>query len=415
MPNPAAPTGQRRISWDILRVVAIVAVMLGHVTHQSALLHPELAGYPFRVTAQFGAAILLTVSAYFVCASLRKGSPGRWLWSRVARLVPVYLVAVLLTYVVTRYAVTAFNGQTLPGGIGGLLFGVPSEATNGPPAGPVPWYTPTGLDLFANLTMIQAWSPGFQYLDGSYWTLPVQLMAFTAAALLWPRRWRTDGRVVALLWALIVVPVVIRFVIYTPESIPLTLNNIFFGLGLHRLNAFAFGVAVWFWAQRRLSTWHLGLLLAATVAAQDLQMFPLHHATPIDPERVPSIVGFAVMLILVCLAARGPDWDVRFVRPLRPVITWIAGISFGLYLVHQELGYILARVLLELGLPGWLRLVAVLGVAVLAGWLLTKFVERPVHRVLTARRGRRTPVDPAPDVAPSQVEGAAPVSVGGTS
>ncbi|WP_442785086.1 acyltransferase family protein [Amycolatopsis sp. H20-H5] len=413
------PTGQRtprRISWDILRVVAIVAVMLGHVTHQSALLHPELSGYPFRVTAQFGASILLTISAYFVCASLRKGSPGRWLWSRVARLVPVYLVAVLLTYVVTRYAVTLFNGQALPGGIGGFLFGVPSEALN---AGPVPWYTPTGLDLFANLTMIQAWSFDFQYLDGSYWTLPVQLMAFTAAALLWPRRWRTDRRVVVLLWALIAVPVVIRFVVFTPETIPPALNNIFFGLGLHRLNAFAFGVAAWFWAQRRLPTWHLGLLLVATVAAQDLQMFPLHHPTPIDPERVPSIVGFAVMLILVCLAARGPDWDVPFVRRLRPVITWIAGISFGLYLVHQELGYILARVLLDRGVPGWLRLVAVLGAAVLGGWLLTKLVERPVHRVLTARRGRPVPAEPvaegAPGAAPSQVEGVAPVSVGGAS
>jgi hypothetical protein len=36
-------------------------------------------------------------------------------------------------------------------------------------------------------------------------------------------------------------------------------------------------------------------------------MYPLHHATPIDPERVPSITGFAVMLVAICVAARGPD------------------------------------------------------------------------------------------------------------
>ncbi|MDX3194301.1 acyltransferase [Streptomyces sp. MN03-5084-2B] len=400
---PTSPT-PRRISWDLLRVVAVFAVVLGHVTHQGALLHPELTGYPVRVTAQFGAAILLVISAFFVCASLRKGNPRRWLGSRVARLVPAYLVAVLVTYVITRWAAISFSGLPYPPGVTGFLFGVPP----GPPTNPSPWYIPTGLDLVANLGMVQEWgirSDTFYYLDGSYWTLPVQLMAFTGAALLWPRPWRTHRLTVALLWTLILVPLALRFLVFAPGTASPVVETFYYGLGLHRLHVFAIGVAIWFWAQRRIGTWHAALFVAAAVAAQDLQVFPFHVALPQDALRWPSTIGFAVLLLLVCLAARGPDWRFPGLARIAPAVTWLAGISYGLYLVHQELGYILARVLLDAGLPGWLRLPVILGAAVLAGWAVTAGVERPAHRWLTRRRKPEEP----------QVKDAEPVFVGGGS
>jgi peptidoglycan/LPS O-acetylase OafA/YrhL len=273
---PAGQRATRRVCWDVIRVVALFSVVLGHITHQSRLLHPELVGYPFSITAQYGAATLLVVSAYFVCASLRKGAPARWLCKKVVRLLPAYLVAVLTTYVVMRSAAAAFSGQRFPRGLLGLLFGSPT----GPPTTAAPWYLPKGIDLFANLTMIQGWSTDFQYLDGSYWTLPVQLLAFTAAALLWPRKWRTDARVVAGMWALLLGPLVLRFVVFQPIDTPKWATTLIFGLGLHRVHTIAIGVAIWLWGQRRLPTWHLGLLVATTVIAHDLHMYPLHHATP---------------------------------------------------------------------------------------------------------------------------------------
>ncbi len=408
MPD-ASPRAPRKISWDVLRVAAVFAVILGHVTHQGALLHPELAGYPFRVAAQFGAAILLVVSAFFVCASLRKGEPGRWLWNRVARLVPAYLVAVTVTYVVSRYATIRFSGLPFPPGLTGFLFGAPQ----GPPTDPSPWYVPGWADLLANLGMVQEWGwryELFYYLDGAYWTLPVQLMAFTAAALLWPRRWRTHRLTVGLLWALILVPLFLRFVVFDPVSSPRFVETLFYGLGLHRVHVFAIGIAIWLWSKRRLAQWHLALFVLAACAAQDLQVFPFHQALPADPERWPSTIGFAIMLLAVCFAARGPDWRLPGTARIAPVVTWLAGISYGLYLVHQELGYILARALLNVGVPGWLRLPIVVAAAVLGGWAITAGVERPIHRWLTARR-RDRPEKPGKP----QVKDSDPVSVGGAS
>jgi peptidoglycan/LPS O-acetylase OafA/YrhL len=250
-------------------------------------------------------------------------------------------------------------------------------------------------------------------------------MAFTAAAFLWPRRWRTDARVLGLIWLLLLVPLVLRFVIFDPAGTPLWATTLIFGLGLHRIHAFAIGIAIWLWARDRLSTWHLGLLLVATVVAQDLHMYPLHHATAFDAARVPSITGFAVMLLACCVAAKGPDWDLPFLRRSTPVISWLAGISYGVYLVHQELGYILARASLAAGATGWERLLLVLAAAVLGGWLLTVLVERPAHRWLIRLRERareqETPEPPLSepehpaleDLVEQRSSGTAPVSVGG--
>ncbi|WP_425484961.1 acyltransferase family protein [Amycolatopsis anabasis] len=412
MPRSPVPTG-RRLNWDLIRVVAVFSVVLGHITHQAAVLHPELTGYPFTIPAQYGAATLLVISAYFVCATLRKGHPGRWLWRKAARLLPAYLVAVVLTYVIMRLATAAFNRQHFGDDWFSILFGAPVDVS--PDASP--WYVPVGLDLVVNLTMIQNWSVDFHWLDGSYWTLPVQLMAFCAAAVLWPRRWRTDRRVLGLIWLLVAGPVVLRFVLFSPGTEPGWVTTLLFGLGLHRVHAFAIGVAIWLWARRRVPGWHLGLLLAATVHAQDLHMFPARHATAIDPSRWPSIIGFAVLLLAICAAARGPDWDLPVLRRCAPALSWLAGISYGVYLVHQELGYILAKALLNAGVPGWTRLLLVLLAAIVTGWLLTVAVERPAHRWLTRAAHRRAPA-PATgldDLVEPPQKGPAPVSVGGPS
>jgi peptidoglycan/LPS O-acetylase OafA/YrhL len=199
-------------------------------------------------------------------------------------------------------------------------------------------------------------------------------MAFSGAALIWPRSWRNDRTVLWLVWFLIAAPLLIRFVIFSPGHEPDWAITLIFGLGLHRIHAFAIGVGIWMWAQRRIPTWHLGLLLAGAVLAQELHMFPYGFATPIDPSQVPSIIGFAVLLLAICAAARGPDWDIPGIRHCRRGISWLAGISYGVYLVHQELGYILAKALLEIGFSGWARLVTVLIASFLAGWLLTVLV-----------------------------------------
>jgi peptidoglycan/LPS O-acetylase OafA/YrhL len=391
----------------------VISVMLGHITHQGPLAHRELDNYPFRVTAQFGAAGLMVVSAFFVCQTARRGHGRRWFWRKVARLVPPYLVAVMVTYLAMRTAGAAFNREGFAGGGWNLLFGPTSDGRVWASS----WYVPVGGDLLINLLMIQSWHDGFIWLDGSYWTLPVQLMVFAGAAVLWAwaRGLRTGRRIQWLVWAMVAGPLVLRYWVFGVDNPSPWEFGLINGLGLHRMHAFAAGIGIWLWSRDRIGGRHLALLLGATVCAQDLHLYPEHMTLPGDPARLPSDIGFAVMLITICAVAKGPDWT--FLWPLAPLVTWLAGISYGVYLLHQELGYLLAKALLEAGFGGWARLPVVIVASIGLGWLLTVTVERPVFRWLTTSRR-----PPAPPVARASGDdslpapaGPARVSVGGRS
>jgi peptidoglycan/LPS O-acetylase OafA/YrhL len=341
----------RKLSWDVIRVLAVYSVVVQHITHQSPINHPELGPYPFVLP--LGASTLLVVSAFFVCVTVRRGETGRWLRHRLARLLPAYLLAVVITYEVT-HAVSPMFG----------------------------WYVPDDTDLWSNLLLVQAWSPQFHWIDASYWTLPVQVMAFVAAAVLWPRRWAHGRAVVVLLWTLVLAPLVIRFA-WRHDDAAQWVKSVFDGLALHRVALFGAGIAIWLWTRDRLSGKHLGAYLVVVLIAQDA------HSYFVDTW---STVGFGVILIGVVAAAGGPDWDVPGLRRLARPIRWLGGISFGVYLVHQELGFVLARFLLDAGVGPWGRLAACVAMAIVLGWAMTRLVEQPVHRWLTSDVWRRARV-----------------------
>ncbi|WP_157596779.1 acyltransferase family protein [Saccharomonospora saliphila] len=376
------------MNWDLIRVVAITFVVAGHLTGLASTL-PGIEPYPVQVAIPFGTVTLLVLSGYFIGPTIRRGEAGRWFRARLARLLPAYLVAVVLVYTVTRAVVVGFNGWRHQEGVLGFLFGDPVM-----PAGPVvdpvpPWHVPDLNDLLLTVFLLHEWNPDtFHRIDGSYWTLPVQVAAFAAAALLWRGKLHHRVRPVVVLWTVTLVSAASSELrgISALETLPTA-------TGLFRAHLFAAGISIWLWQQRRLSTRQLVLLLGATVVIQAFRS---------NPPTAGVLVGFVLMLLGMCAAARGPDWDLPVLRALRGPITWLAGISYCLYLVHQQLGYVFTRWLVEAGVSQWwLRLAIVVGAAVLVAWLLTVLVERPAHRALTrprradaARRGsgRSVPV-----------------------
>ncbi|WP_165913111.1 acyltransferase family protein [Tamaricihabitans halophyticus] len=380
----AAPSS-RRISWDVVRVVAVFFVILGHVTSSGPRIHPELGEYFPRSNLPFGAAGLMVVSAYFVCVTIRRARPTRWLWHRCARLLPTFVVAVLLTYGLTRYAVAGFNGLTFPGGFLGTMFADPISV-DGPAEGVRPWYLPTPLDLGTNLAMIVPWSADFHWVDPSYWTMPIQVLAFAAAAMLFPRRLVRGARIFWLLWAMIVIPLLLPVAMHPFDTVREWVAPAVSGLGLSYARLFAVGVAIWLWSNGRMGTRHLVALTLVVTTAQFVS------SPDLSEINLPVMLAFGVFVLLVAKAASGPDWMFPVFVRFRAQLRWLAGITFGVYLVQQQLGYVLARLLADLGVGPWPRLVVIFGAAVVAGWLLTVVVERPAGRLLTRRiRHRQAP------------------------
>lgn len=352
MATPATPTTEssRRLSWDVIRVLAVASVVVQHATYTIEGVLPWLRPTPFTWSIQAGANTLMVVSAYFVCVTLAKGgNEGRWWWNRIARLLPAYVVAVLVTYGLTLYA--AQYGYWRPG----------------------------ARDLVGNLLLIQGWDSQVTYIDHSYWTLPAQLTMFTLSAVVaaWLGRgfWRRRAPLPVTAWLVVVVPLLVLWAT-GPES---PLRTAFEGLVMYRWQVFGIGLAVWLWARDRMSLPHLVLLVAAGLGAEYVHTPDLASAL---------VLGLAV--IGIAAASAGPDWTWLRRGPLPRLVTWLAGLSFGIYLVNQQIGYFLAWALeARFGVDGWLRFALVLAFAVLFGWLLTVTVERPVHRLLTRRRARR--------------------------
>ena len=312
---------------------------MNHAAFEGPVLHPELGEPLGRHPFQVGASVLLVISAYFVCVTIRKGPTLPWLWKRICRILPPYLAAVLATYSLL------------------VLFG------------PDTWILPTPRDLWGNLTLIASLDPTVRLIDGSYWTLPLQLMAFVAAALLWPRGMGSPSRITVLLWVMTVAPVILQWNDRILRS-PLVVQQVWNGFGFHRLQLFALGIALWLWSQRRISAGHLGALLVAGGYAQYVHTSDL-----------PSSLGIGALLVLVAFAARGPDWTVF--GPVRRPIQFLARISFGLYLLNQELGYLVSWHLMTLGVGRVGQIAGAVAAAILLAWLLTRYIEQPAYRLLT--------------------------------
>ena len=331
------------MSWDLLRVVAVLLVLLFHGTSLSRLWHPELDARPFVFPYQIGASLLLVISGYFAAMSLRRGDVVRWWVGRMARMLPAFFVAVLGTSVFLR------------------LFA---------PSG---WYAPTSRDVFANLAMLWNWKPQvYTFVDASYWTVPLQLLWFTAIFAVWRvRRVRGRGTVRAL-WVVVGAEVVLLPVrLHLPSE---TFRALYDGFGLYRVHLFALGIVVYLWSARRVSATHAVLLLGVCLGAHWSQ------------TRVVSwTVGLALGVAAVCLAALGPDWDRVVPQRMGRALRWAAGLTYAVYLVHQSIGYVVMRRLQDVGVGAWGQLAGMMVVALGLGWALAGWVERPVHRA--AMRG----------------------------
>jgi peptidoglycan/LPS O-acetylase OafA/YrhL len=276
----------RQLSWDVLRVAAVASVVVQHATYTVGDVLPWVTPTPFTWSIQAGANTLMVVSAYFVCVTLATRPPARWWADRLARLLPAYAVAVVVTYLATLYA---------------AQYG---------------YWRPSGRDLIGNLLLLQGWDSRVTYIDHSYWTLPAQLTMFTLAAVaaawlgrdVWRRRWTLP----AVAWTVIVLPVVVMRTA-PPDGL---VASAFEGFVMYRWQVFGIGLAVWLWSRGRLSAPHLAALVVTGLAAEYVH----------TPD-LPSVLVLAVAVAGITAAAAGRDWSVLRVGALPRVVTWLAGLS----------------------------------------------------------------------------------------
>ena len=334
----AAPAAERRASGrvvelDALRGLAALAVVAFHYTtfYQEQIGHVVPLGFGFPA-GNYGVHLFFLISGFVILMTLeRTRSAGDFVLSRFSRLFPAYWAAILLTAAVV-YSI-----------------GLPQQRL---PAG----------DVLLNSTMLQR-ILGAEDLDGSYWTLEVELF-FYAQMLVW--FWLgLLGRIRWIVGLWLVSAFAYAQTLAHHAHFSYTLSEL---LILRHIPFFALGVLFYrLWT--RPEAWRGdGLLIAAALAVIGTSMqAPYFYA---------ALVCTGIFALFV---AGGLGW--LRMRPL----AFLGGISYTLYLLHQAIGFAVIHRLEHAGMPGPLAVLSTTLLAIVVAWALSRAVERPAMAWLRRR------------------------------
>ncbi len=213
-----------------------------------------------------------------------------------------------------------------------------------------------GIGQFlVNLTMIQ----GYFHVTSIahvFWSLSVELSFYFLVAAMIRFGLMAHYKYVMLLWSVLT----FLYGFYSvPNPIPWPIVHI---MALDYGHFFVFGICVYELRKARMAgvkktDWFILLLIAFSIASNVIR----YPAT--------ITVMLSILQVIFYIAAT------RSVPPLRnPILVYLGGISYTLYLVHQVLGIVVMDML---ALPRLMELALALVVALLAAMALTNWVERP--------------------------------------
>ncbi|HET8750285.1 MAG TPA: acyltransferase [Sphingomicrobium sp.] len=354
----ACPTGRasttrsqapkhRQDNIDLLRAIAIVAVILYHYTTRFPVDFYQATAMPFTFAwGRHGVDLFFTVSGFCIFMTLDSSKSLENFWARrIARIQPAYMTAIVIT------------AATL------MIVELPGRTTS--------W--PIALSNMLWLNIIPHWPQ----VDGAYWSLVVELKFYFLIGLIY---YGMRGCNISLAW--LVVCIAGAAARFTGPYAAYTDNILISDFA----PSFLAGILAWEWP--RLHRPHAFALAACTCIL--LLITPRFD----DAWLLGLFLGIGAFVILRMSWLKVPK-----------AITFIGLISYSMYLLHQNIGYILIRGLpfgIEFRLAAAFLIVASL--AALLYWAVERRWERAVqrHSELLLGAGRRSlRLPPRPILKPS--------------
>ncbi len=337
---------------DLLRFLAALAVVLYHYTFRgfstgdmSTMPYPLLV--PVTKYGNLGVELFFMISGFVILMSASSGSLRKFATSRVARLYPMFWACCTLTFIVTLL-------------LGGAYFSVSA-----------PQYA-------VNLTMLSGFLD-VPSVDGVYWSLFVELRFYALVALVLLFRQLERTQLLLALW--LIASVVLEFA-------PLPLLG--FLLITDYSPLFIAGAFCFLIRSRGVTFARLGLVGAAwTVALYhalgDIPKLEAKYHTQLSPYVVGGVISvFFVVLIAVALRRTGRLAAINWVT--------LGALTYPLYLIHQNIGYMIFNAAYPTVNPHVLLWGTVLGMLVLA-YLLDRAIEQRYARAFKGfLEGRLTAV-----------------------
>jgi peptidoglycan/LPS O-acetylase OafA/YrhL len=359
---------------DLIRLGAALFVVIYHLGFSIWAENGVSVSYRWPASiAWFGSVgveIFFTLSGFVIAYTAVNATALSFLRSRLTRLIPGSLICATLTLLVCL-AANAGAPAHLAAEWGRSAF--------------LPLHTP--------------------FIDGSYWTLPIEIVFYGVVLMLvalqrerlLPRVLGFVGLASSTVWITLSIAVAIR----PQQALPggLLPLEVIYRLSMNQRLAltllphgcfFAIGVLLWFCLTHRFTVAKVAVLCVCLIGGLS-QIF--WHATfelvfvpwalPNAPRwtwhpAVPCVVWLCSVMMIVWFVKEN-DRLAALLGPLLPAIRWAGLLTYPLYLLHQRVGFILIEVL-----KGWLgdngSLAFVIAAMIGAALLIAKFGEPPLRR-----------------------------------
>jgi len=331
MTSPQRPV--RLLQLDGLRAIAALSVVAFHYTtrYDQVLVHQQPLGWGMA-SGYLGVQLFFVISGFVIFMTLEAArTPADFAFSRFTRLFPVYWVAVVGTWGLTLML-------PLPGNIR------------------TPW------EVLANLTMVHE-KFGIRSVDGAYWSLGVELVYYLWMLALASLGWLRRVAVVLAGWCALSA-LDGALIQSLGQSLPYAVSSI---LLLKWIPWFALGMLAYCRWQRRPQGLMAWLTWSMAIGSIMIREPFLHGLLAVGASWV------------VLLAARGqlPILGCR-------LLVFFGVISYPLYLIHEQLGWLSMHRLQGWGLAPAGSMLVALTLSVCAAVILNRFVEVPVTERMRA-------------------------------
>jgi peptidoglycan/LPS O-acetylase OafA/YrhL len=328
-PVTAKHPQSRLLQLDVLRGIAAVLVLLFHYTTRFDQLYGHSPPILSFYLGQRGVDLFFVISGFVVFMTIERTQRGLdFIVSRFSRLYPAYWTAVLITFAAVR------------------LVGLPGREVSIRVA-------------LANLSMLSAYlrTP---YVDSVYWTLSLELSFYAIILVLYESGMLERIELVCAAWLSLTFAVAFagaRWHLTPPYFVELLIVSDYAQL-------FVGGVIAY-------RIWNRGLCSARAVILLGAILVQCYI------QGATAGVIAAVSIAAVFAAAQNRLQTLQ----IAPLI-FLGNISYSLYLIHQNVGYVVIRAGYAAGLNSKLSIAIATGGAIMLAAAMTFLVERPAMRAI---------------------------------
>jgi peptidoglycan/LPS O-acetylase OafA/YrhL len=363
----AARAHSHLLGIDALRFLAALMVMLFHFGYWNWAHHGGVTYYligsvtsfprmaPWTQWGSVGVQIFFVISGYVIALSAQNASSYQFIVSRMVRLVPAVWICAPITFVAL---------QILPS-------------------------IPRWEMVRALLHSLFFW-PFEPYIDGSYWTLGVEVSFYSMVLVLLIARRFYAIKALALVFGIASTAFGLLIANASISGNTALLDHL---LGLRDSRAFdlllvsdgcefALGVFLWLQFSKRSSASHIAWMATfALGSCLNIYANTLSQNADLSTDSsafTPIAIWLAAMALLVWSissrvnAAAYPSWISVFLRR-------VGLMTYPLYLFHQVTGALMQRLLVDWGLSGNAALSASVALSIGASWYISAQLEPPLQ------------------------------------